>query len=108
MPASGSVNDRPQSTKGVTVGALDIGQLLQSAGPSSALFVVIIVLVWLWLRAERRTDRANTRTDRVQKQLDEEREQTAAKVDDERKRRWRAEDTAARVRRKAGDLDAED
>ena len=72
------------------MGALDIGQLLQSAGPFAPLLVVIIVLVWLWLRAEHRNERLN-------KQLDE-----------ERRKRWRAEDTAAKARRKAGDLDAKD
>ncbi|MGW4129504.1 hypothetical protein [Amycolatopsis japonica] len=69
------------------MGALDIGQLLQSAGPFAPLLVVIIVVVWLWLRAERRAER-------IARQLDE-----------ERKKRWRAEDTAARARRKAGDVD---
>lgn len=72
----------------MTVGALDVGQLLQAAGPFAPLLVVIIVLVWLWLRAERRNER-------LSKQLDA-----------ERAKRWRAEDVAARARRKAGDLDA--
>lgn len=71
----------------MTVGALDVGQLLQSAGPFAPLLVVIIVLVWLWLRAERRAER-------IAKQLDAERE-----------KRWKAEDTAARARRRAGDVD---
>lgn len=72
------------------MGALDVGQLLQSAGPFAPLLVVIIVVVWLWLRAERRAERLN-------KQLDT-----------ERQKRWRAEDVAAKARRKAGDLDAKD
>lgn len=70
----------------MTVGALDIGQLLQSAGPFAPLLVVIIVLVWLWLRAERRAERL------------------AKLLDDERAKRWKAEDAAARAKRKAGDL----
>jgi uncharacterized protein (TIGR03382 family) len=91
----------------VTVGALDIGQLLQSAGPSAALLVVVIVLVWLWLRAERRADRADQRTERVQTLLDKERERNAGQADNERERRWKAEDAAARARRrKGGDVDA--
>ncbi|MEV6908029.1 hypothetical protein [Amycolatopsis sp. NPDC051071] len=72
------------------MGALDIGQLLQSAGPFAPLLVVIIVLVWLWLRAERRAERI------------------AKKLDEEREKRWRAEDSAARARRKVGDVDAKD
>ncbi|WP_145926614.1 hypothetical protein [Amycolatopsis orientalis] len=80
------------------MGALDIGQLLQSAGPSAALLVVIIVVGWFWLRAERRATR-------LQDQLDEERAEYAGLVDAERKRRWKAEDTAARARRKVGDVD---
>ena len=72
------------------MGALDIGQLLQSAGPFAPLLVVIIVVVWLWLRAERRAERL------------------ATQLDAERKKRWRAEDASARARRKAGDVDAPD
>lgn len=81
------------------MGALDIGQLLQSAGPSAALLVVVIVLVWLWLRAERRAER-------LAKRLDEEDQQHTAELDAERAKRWKAEDAAAKARRKAGDLDA--
>jgi type II secretory pathway component PulM len=83
----------------VTVGALDIGQLLQSAGPSGALLVVIIVVGWFWLRAERRANR-------IQKDLDDERERHAELVDAERERRRKAEDARDRAKRKHGDLDA--
>ncbi|MFF4600165.1 hypothetical protein [Amycolatopsis sp. NPDC001319] len=77
------------------MGALDIGQLLASAGPSAALLVVVIVLVRLWLRAEGRANRAEKRADAL-----------AEQIDGERKRRWRAEDAAARAKRKAGEVDA--
>ncbi|MEC3974729.1 hypothetical protein [Amycolatopsis sp. H20-H5] len=81
------------------MGALDIGQLLASAGPSAALLVVVLVVGWFWLRAERR----NTR---LQNDLDAERKRHAGLVDAERARRWKAEDAAAKARRKAGDVDA--
>lgn len=72
------------------MGALDVGQLLQSAGPFAPFLVIVIVLVWLWLRAERRAERL------------------AKQLDAERAKRWKAEDSAARARRRAGDLDAKD
>ncbi|MBB4689834.1 hypothetical protein [Amycolatopsis jiangsuensis] len=70
------------------MGALDIGQLLASAGPSAALLVVVVVLGWLWVRAERRAERL------------------AKQLDAERARRWRAEDSAARAKRRRGEIDA--
>lgn len=85
----------------MTVGALDVGQLLQSAGPFAPFLVVVVVLIWLWLRAERRSER-------LAKRLDDEDKKHSEQLDAERQKRWKAEDTAARARRKSGDLDAKD
>lgn len=81
------------------MGALDVGQLLQSAGPFAPFLVIVVVLVWLWLRAERRNER-------LAKRLDEEDRRHAEEIDVEREKRRAAQDAAARAKRKAGDLDA--
>jgi hypothetical protein len=77
----------------VTVG--DLATLLPSAGPSTLFLIVLIVLLRLWVRAERRADA-------LARQLHEER----VRLDAEIVKRRKAEGIAERARRKAGDLDA--
>lgn len=93
----------------------EIANLLPTAGPG-VLIIVIGILLRLWVRAERHAEREREhaererqRAERIQGLLDGERAKKVELLDDERKRRWQAEDAAAKVRRrKAGDLDAKD
>ncbi|HEY3482521.1 MAG TPA: hypothetical protein VG497_01915 [Kribbella sp.] len=74
----------------------DFVSLLPSAGPSTLFLIVLIVLLRLWVRAERRADA-------LAKQLYDER----TRLDEETSKRRAAEEKlAAHRRRKAGDLDA--
>jgi hypothetical protein len=77
------------------VDGFDIGALLPSAGPAAILLVIIGVLLKVYISAERRVGVERDRVEVLTEQLDV-----------ERKKRWRAEDAAAKARRKAGDLDA--
>lgn len=74
----------------------DFASLLPSAGPSTLFLIVLIVLLRLWVRAERRADALAKQLHTERTRLDEE---TA-------KRRAAEEKLAAFRRRKAGDLDA--
>lgn len=87
----------------------DLTTLLPTAGPSAVFIIVISVLLRLWIRAERYADRQRERAERIQALLDAERAKKVEQIDDERQRRWAAEDAAAKARRrKAGDVDAAD
>ena len=89
----------------------EIANLLPSAGPATVLLVVLIAVVRLWVRAERRNEELATELDEVRKKraadVEAERQKRLAETDAEIERRRKAEDAAAKARRKAGDLDAD-
>ncbi|MEV6879729.1 hypothetical protein [Amycolatopsis sp. NPDC051128] len=74
----------------------DFASLLPSAGPSTVFLIVLIVLLRLWVKAERRADALATQLHTERTRLDEE---TA-------KRRAAEEKLAQLRRRKGGDVDA--
>ncbi|MCU1687788.1 MAG: hypothetical protein JWQ81_8527 [Amycolatopsis sp.] len=84
----------------------DLIQLLPTAGPYAGFLLLIIVLMVLWLRAEKRAGRSEARAEKLTEALDTTRRKFIGEADGEREKRWRAEDAAAKARRrKGGDLD---
>jgi outer membrane murein-binding lipoprotein Lpp len=84
--------------------------VLPAAGGASILLVIIGVLARFWLTAESRhaaeikriKDSRDAEHAELRKRVDELTEQ----YDAERKRRWAAEDAAAKARRRIGEFDA--